>query len=78
MTLAGVILIALAVASRLSALGLYRRISESPSRDVTPSRLPGTPWFRVPSDQAALKLIVVATYASLVLGMLLVLFGVLA
>lgn len=76
--LAGVLLIGLAVVSRLFALGLYRRISESPVREVTPSKLPGTPWLHVASDQAALKIIVFATYASLVLGMLLVLFGLLA
>jgi hypothetical protein len=57
---------------------VLRRISSSPARDVTPSPLPGTPWFTVASDREALKVVVVATYGCLLLGMLLVLIGVLA
>jgi hypothetical protein len=72
-----VLLIVLGVLSRLFILSLLRRISASPSRDVTPSMLPGTPWFTVDSDRQALKIIVVATYGSVLLGMLLVLIGLL-
>jgi hypothetical protein len=39
--------------------------------------LPGTPWFTVDSDRQALKIIVVATYGSVLLGMLLFLVGLL-
>jgi hypothetical protein len=72
-----VLLIVLGVLSRLFILSLLRRISASPSRDVTPSMLPGTPWFTVDSDRQALKIIVVATYGSVLLGMLLFLVGLL-
>ena len=73
----GVVLIVLGVLSRLFSLEVYRRISASSSRAVTPSVLLGTPWLRVESDQAALKVIVALTYASVLLGMVLVLEGVL-
>ena len=63
--------------SRLFALALFQRISASPSRDVLASALPGTPWFRVESDLSALKLIVIATYSDVLLGMILVLIAVL-
>jgi hypothetical protein len=72
-----VLLIVLGVLSRLFSLSLLRRISASPSRGVTPSMLPGTPWFTVDSDRQALKIIVVATYGSVLLGMLLFLVGLL-
>ena len=62
--------------SRLFSLSLYQRISDTPSRDVTRFILPGTPWFTVQSDRRALKVIVSATYASVLVGMLLVLVGV--
>jgi hypothetical protein len=62
--------------SRLVSLGLLRRISASPSRIVTPSRLPGTPWFTVRSDREVLRAIVLATYGSILAGMLLVVAGV--
>ena len=71
------LLIVLGVLSRLFSLSLLRRISASPSRDVTPSMLPGTPWFTVDSDRQALKVIVVATYGSVLLGMFLFLVGLL-
>ena len=77
LALAGFLLFVLAVISRLFSLSVYRRISASPTRDVTPSVLPGTPWFTVESDRAALKAIVSATYIAAVLGMVLVLVGVL-
>ncbi len=77
LALAGFLLFVLAVISRLFSLSVYRRISASPTRDVTPSVLPGTPWFRVESDRAALKAIVSATYIAAVLGMVLVLVAVL-
>ena len=69
----GAVLIALGFLSRLFSLSVFRRISESPTRAVTPSFLPGTPWLRVESDRDALKTIVVGTYACVVLGMLLAL-----
>ena len=73
----GLVLIALGVLSRLFSLEVYRRISASPTRDVEPSSLPGTPWFAVQSDRAALKVIVTMTYAAVLLGMVLVVVGVL-
>jgi hypothetical protein len=73
-----VLLILLGVLSRLFSLEVLRRVSSSPARDVTPSRLPGTPWFTLESDREALKVVVVATYGCLLLEMLLVLIGVLA
>ena len=75
---AGLVLIVLGVLSRLFGLAFYRRISASPTRDVTPSLLPGTPWFAVQSDRAALKVIVTLTYGAVLVGMALVLMGVLA
>ena len=69
----GTALIVFGVLSRLFSLGLLRRISASPSRDVEPSILPGTPWFTLESDRSILRVIVVITYASVVAGMLLVL-----
>ena len=72
----GAVLIGLGVLSRLFSLAVWRRISASPSRGVTPSKLPGTPWFTVASDRDALKVIVAATYAAVLLGMVLVLAGV--
>jgi hypothetical protein len=73
MALIGAALIALGILSRLFSLAAYRRISASPTRDATPSILPATPWFHVQSDRRALKVIVVLTYAAVVLGMALVL-----
>ena len=73
--LLGTLLIVLGVLSRLFSLEVYRRISESPSREVTPSLLPGTPWLRVESDRSAVKMIVTLTYVSVVFGMVLVLIG---
>jgi hypothetical protein len=73
----GAVLIFMGVLSRLFSLAVFRRISESPTREVTPSMLPGTPWLRVQSDLDALKVIVVITYAAVLLGMALVLVGVL-
>jgi hypothetical protein len=74
---AGVVLILLAVLSRLFSLGLLRRITASPVREVTPSGLPGTPWFRVQSDRAVLRVIVYGTYAVMLLGTLLFVVGLL-
>lgn len=74
---AGLLLILIAVASRLGGLWLYRRVVASPNRDVEPSGLPGTPWLRVDSDQAAVQVLFKATYAAFPVGMLLVLAGVL-
>ena len=73
----GVVLIVLGVLSRLFSLEVYRRISASSSRDVTPSVLPGAPWFTVESDRVAVKVIVTLTYTSVLLGMVLVTIGVL-
>ena len=73
--LLGTLLIVLGILSRLFSLEVYRRISESPTREVTPSLLPGTPWLRAESDRAALKMIVTLTYVSVVFGMVLVLIG---
>ncbi len=78
LALLGILLIAIGVLSRLFSLGLYRRVSASPARDVTPSLLPGTPWFTVESDQNALRVIVRVTYAAVIIGMVLVLIGVLS
>jgi hypothetical protein len=75
--LAGVVLIVLGVLSRLFSLGLLRRVMGSPSREVTPSLLPGTPWFRVQSDRAVLNAIVYGTYTAVLLGMLLFVIGLL-
>lgn len=74
--IAGLVLIVLGVTSRLFSLEVFRRISASPTRDVEPSFLPGTPWFRVESDRSALHVIVAITYGSVVLGMLLALIGI--
>ena len=74
----GLLLFVLGVLSRILALALFRRISASSVREVTPSILPATPWFTVESDRAALKVIVYGTYASVLVGMILVLAGVLA
>jgi hypothetical protein len=76
--LVGTSLIVLGVLSRLFALGLYRRIAASSSRDALPSFLPGTPWLRVKSDRSALKFIVIATYAAVIGGMVLFFAGLLA
>ncbi len=78
MLLAGVIMIILGVLSRFFALGVLRRLSASPVREVLASFFPGTPWFRVESDLRALNLIVRATYGDLLLGMALVLIAVLS
>ena len=58
MIMAGVVLVALGVLARLFSLGVYRRVSQSGSREVIPSPLPGTPWLHVQSDRNAVKVIV--------------------
>jgi hypothetical protein len=73
----GTVLIVLGVLSRLYSLSVYRRVTETATRPVEPSILPATPWLTVQSDQSALKVIVVTTYVSVVLGMVLFLIGVL-
>jgi hypothetical protein len=73
----GLVLILLALASRLFGLWLYRRVVASPTRDIEPSSLPGTPWLRVQSDAKASQVLFKATYAAFPLGTLLVILGVL-
>lgn len=73
----GLVLILLAIASRLGALRLYRRVVASRTRDVEPSTIPGAPWLRVASDAAALKVLFRTTYAAFPIGTLLVVVGVL-
>ena len=73
----GLLLILLALASRLGALWLYRRVVASPTRDIEPSAIPGVPWLHVESDARALRLLFTATYAAFPLGTLLVIAGVL-
>jgi hypothetical protein len=73
--LAGVVLILLGVLSRLLGLGLLRRVTASPSREVVPSFLPATPWLFVQSDRAVLRVIVYGTYTVVLLGMALFIAG---
>jgi hypothetical protein len=73
----GLVLILLAIASRLGALWLYRRVVASTTRDIEPSTMPGAPWLRVESDAAATRILFRATYAAFPLGTLLVIVGVL-
>ena len=73
--LAGVVLILLGVLSRLLGLGLLRRVTASPSREVVPSFLPATPWLFVQSDRAVLRAVVYGTYTVVLLGMALFVAG---
>jgi hypothetical protein len=73
----GLILILLALASRLSGLWLYRRVVASSTRAVETSSIPGAPWLRVQSDGPATQLLFKATYAAFPIGTLLVVVGVL-
>jgi len=72
----GLVLILLALASRLGGLWLYRRVVASPTRDIEPSSLPGAPWLRVESDAKATQVLFRATYAAVPVGTLLVIIGV--
>lgn len=78
MLFVSILMIILGVLSRFFALGVLRRVSASPVREVVPSALPGTPWFHLESDLRVLNLIVRVTYADLLLGMALVLIAVLS
>ena len=73
----GLVIIVLALASRIGALWLYRRVVASPNRDVEPSSIPGAPWLRVESDAKALQVLFKATYFAFPIGTLLVITGVL-
>jgi hypothetical protein len=73
----GLAIILLALASRIGALWLYRRVVESPTREIEPSSIPGAPWLRVESDAAATRMLFRATYAAFPAGTLLVIVGVL-
>ena len=73
----GLVLILLALASRLFGLWLYRRVIASPTRDIEPSSIPGAPWLRVESDAATTQVLFKATYAAFPIGTLLVIVGVL-
>ena len=73
----GLILILLALASRLGGLWLYPRVVASSTRDVEQSSIPGAPWLRVESDAGATQVLFKATYAAFPAGTLLVIVGVL-
>ena len=68
----GFALILLALASRVGLLWLYRRVVASPNRDVEPSSIPRTPWLRVQSDWAVLRVLFRTTYAAFPIGTVLV------
>ena len=73
----GLVLILLALASRIGSLWLYRRVVASPTREIDPSSIPGAPWLRVESYAKALQVLFKATYAAFPIGTLLVIAGVL-
>ena len=75
--LLGLVIIILALASRIGALWLYRRVVTSPTREIEPSKIPGAPWLHVESDAEALQVLFRATYAAFPIGTLLVIVGVL-